>query len=54
MRKDFAKRLFSSTQQTAQGALPQMPNMTHVRRFYKKVEVVEHPLSSQLEKLSTD
>ena len=54
MRKDIAKRLFSSTQQTAQGALPQMPNMTHVRRFYKKVEVVEHPLSSQLEKLSTD
>jgi chaperone required for assembly of F1-ATPase len=31
-----------------------MPNMTHVRRFYKKVEVVEHPLSSQLERLPTD
>ena len=26
--------------------------MTHVRRFYKKVEVVEHPLSAQLEKLA--
>ena len=51
MRKEFAKRLFSSTQQTAGGSLPQMPNMTHVRRFYKKVDVIEHPLSSQLEKL---
>ena len=40
------KRFFSSTQQTAGGSLPQMPNMTHIRRFYKKVDVIEHPLSS--------
>mgnify|MGYP000141471522 CR=1 FL=1 len=32
---------------TAQGSLPQMPNLTHVKRFYKKVEVIEHPLSAE-------
>ena len=32
---------------TAQGALPQMPNLTHVKRFYKKVDVIEHPLSAE-------
>lgn len=34
-----------------QGALPQMPNLTHVRRFYKKVDVIEHPLSAAQDKL---
>ena len=28
------------------------PNMTHVKRFYKKVEVIEHPLSASLPKLN--
>ena len=28
--------------------------MTHIRRFYKKVDVVEHPLTPQLDKLSDD
>jgi chaperone required for assembly of F1-ATPase len=31
-----------------------MPNMSHIRRFYKKVDVVEHPLSQSLTKLPAD
>ena len=45
-------RLFSTS--TAQGGLPQIPNLTNIKRFYKKVEVIEHPLSNQQRKLKTD
>lgn len=31
-----------------------MPTMQHVRRFYKKVDVVEHPLSSKMPKLQPE
>jgi len=32
--------------------MPTKPNLTHIKRFYKKVEVIEHPLSETLPKLN--
>ena len=39
----FSKRLLSLS-------TPNVPQ--HVKRFYKKVDVVEHPLSAEIERLS--
>ena len=42
-----SKALFSTSGSLSPG------NITHVKRFYKKVEVVEHPLSDKQPKLSS-
>jgi hypothetical protein len=31
--------------------MPTIPNLQKVRRFYKKADVIEHPLSEKVEKL---
>ena len=33
--------------------MPTIPNMQKIKRFYKKADVIEHPLSSSVEKLQT-
>jgi len=34
--------------------MPQIPNLKNIKRFYKKVEVVEHPQSDDLPKLPSN
>ena len=55
MIRNFASRVpvraYSSSKEAAQ-AMPQTPNLTHIKRFYKKVDVIEHPLSETQPKLN--
>ena len=32
-------------------SMPTIPNMSKIRRFYKKAGVIEHPMSNKVEKL---
>jgi hypothetical protein len=45
------RRLFSSAQRHGQ-FFPSMPQGYKIKRFYKRVEVIEHPLSEDYPKLT--
>lgn len=34
--------------------MPTIPNMNKIRRFYKKADVIEHPLSDKVERLNVN
>jgi hypothetical protein len=48
MRGTLSLRAFSAKEPAAQSV---KSNVTHVKRFYKKVEVIEHPLSHTFPKI---
>lgn len=35
-------------------SMPTIPNMNKIRRFYKKADVIEHPLSDKVERLNVN
>ena len=43
-----------SQQSTGGGGLPNLPSLPHLKRFYKNVDIIEHPLSADLPKLPKD
>lgn len=38
-------------EQSGGSSMPTIPNLQKLRRFYKKADVIEHPLSGKVEKL---
>ena len=54
--KSISSRVFSSVNaaRSGEGGAPSIPNLTHVKRFYKKVDVVEHPRASAAPTLTDD
>ena len=49
MKVNFGKRLFSLKQNQY---FPNLPQSHKIKRFYKKVDVVEHPLTEKVERLA--